>query len=189
MNHFYFQKGPVITKENWVFPTKEKIDIFLLQYIPEFKRIFNNDNRYELYFHGSCRDRLYGYNKDYIGEPSFDADFIITSEADNPDMEKVFEALCTAVQIGFNNKILVDIHFKKKPHYIDSNDFQSYLVNDTDSTIYKLNPTIKRFGSFKYEHYIDNKKDYLVPVKSKHAQKLLNKLSTGWVYLKPTKII
>jgi hypothetical protein len=62
MTRFYYQKGPVITYENWVFPTKELITSFFNQYVPIFKQIFNDDPRYELYFLGSCRDRLYGLN-------------------------------------------------------------------------------------------------------------------------------
>lgn len=193
MRTFYYQKGPIITTENWEFPTKTHVNSFLNQYIPEFIRIFGEYSAYELYFSGSCRDRLLNYPQTYTPEYSYDVDFTIVSTDKNPDFNKVFEALCTAVKIGFMNKILIDICFKIKPHYFHSKNFQhDWLKKETmnPSTIYKLNPIIKRVDDYYFENYLQDSQEYLVPVKYPlHAgDKYYTKLQKGWTHYHPTLI-
>ena len=193
MTSFYYQKGPIITRENWVFPTEELVNSFIDQYIPEFKRIFKGDSNYELYFFGSCRDRLYGYKQPSTMEYSNDVDFIILTTHKNPDTTKIYEALYTAVKIGFDNKILIDISCQFKPYYTDYNDFHYYtLLNFSIPRVnYRLNPVIKIVDDFYYENYINNSKEFLVKEERQiyTTSKIYNKICNGWYFYNPTKII
>lgn len=193
MKEFYYQKGPVITTENWEFPTKKHVQSFLKQYIPEFKRIFGEYSTYELYFLGSCRDRLLKYPQVYTPEYSYDVDFSIVSTDKNPDFNKVLEALCTAVKIGFTNKILIDICFKIKPKYYHSKNFHDDLLKEETmnaSIVYKLNPIIKRVDDYYFEKYLDDSHEYLVPVKTpiNVEGKYFTKIQKGWTNYHPTLI-
>jgi len=193
MNTFYYQKGPVITTENWEFPTRNHVDSFLKQYIPEFIRIFGEYSTYELYFLGSCRDRVLKYPQTYTPEYSHDVDFTIVSTVENPDFNKVLEALCSAVKIGFMNKILIDICFKIKPHYFHSTKYHHDCLKEettNPSTIYKLNPIIKRVDDYYFEDYLHDSQEYLVPIKAPIPinGKLYQKIQNGWVLHHPTLI-
>lgn len=193
---FYYQKGPVVTYENWEFPTTERVDAFFKSYVPEFKRIFKDVPGYELYFHGSCRDRVMGYTQTYCGEQSYDVDIVILTTYPNPDehVDKIYEAMWTAVKVGFEHKILIDVCCKEKPFYTEYEDFMHHRIAQSDTPVYmyRLNPIIKRYDDYYFEKYIDDKKDHLVKtVLSNNVyknKKIITKMSEGWVQYKPTRI-
>lgn len=191
---FYYQKGPVVTYENWEFPTTERVDAFFKSYVPEFKRIFKDVPGYELYFHGSCRDRVMGYTQTYCGEQSYDVDIVILTTYPNPDehVDKIYEAMWTAVKIGFEHRILIDVCCKEKPFYTEYEDFTNHLLAHAHVPfyVYKLNPVIKRYDDYYFEKYIDDKKDHLVKtlINNIASDKVVDRVSKGWILYTPTRI-
>jgi hypothetical protein len=199
MQSFYFQKGPVVTYKNWRFPTDEKVDIFIEQYTHEFKRIFGNNSKYELYITGSYGDRRYGNKQTCNIEPSYDVDFNIIMNGDEipiSDEPKIYKALCSAYKMGFDNEILIDISSMKKPYFYNYNHTNYHyhkVLNIWNSySIYHLSPTIKRVNSFHFENYHDgNKTDYLVKTIKQNIEgdKLHTKLSKGFHLYAPRRIL
>lgn len=187
MTDFYFQRGPVITREKWVFPTKELVESFFEEYIPEFKSIFNGDTRYELYFHGSCRDRFYNNAQKYIPKYSDDVDLLIYTTTSEPDEYKIYVALCSAVRIGFKHRLLIDIGCEKKPYFInyEEDDFIKHRLLNIVEYKYKLLPVITD-----EQKSIDKSSTGLFKcgVHEPLSQKVLGKISHGWRYYKPVKI-
>lgn len=193
MTDFFYQIGPIITREYWVFPTNDMVDAFFSDYIPEFKRIFGGDPMYELYFHGSCRDRYYGNPQTFIPEYSYDVDLLIYTNAEYPNESKIYDALCSAVRIGFKHKLLIDICCKKKPYYIDyeEDDFMKHRFLNIDKYAYRLNPSIYKADDVVKEIYLHDIKEVCLvkcKVKTEISQKVMDKIKKGWRYYKPVKI-
>lgn len=187
-NSFFYQKGPIITRERWEFPSKKSVDNFFRAYIPEFLCIFGGDRNYELYFFGSSRDRLLGYTQTYTPEHSYDVDIIITTRS-QPDTQKIYEAMTKAVKVGFENKLLIDIQTIEKTYYFEYEDFMYHDINHFLES-YCLNPVIKIDNDFFFEKYIGGKKDFMLKTfRKEHSPKLLDKIYKGWIAYKPTKII
>jgi hypothetical protein len=196
MNDFFFQKGPVITNERWIFPENEMITAFLKIYIPEFKRIFNESPNYELYFLGSARDRFYKYKQTYISKYSDDVDLAIYTNGDI-DEKKIYDALIAATKIGFLHKLLIDISCKRKPSYmyyknncdvITENEIKSNMSNKM-FYIYRLNPMIYRTKDILRKTYYNCIENVcLVKCTTSNQDKVIGKIRLGWKYYKPTRI-
>lgn len=190
MSEFYYQIGPVVTTEHWEFPTNEMINDFLKEYVPEFKRIFNESSTYELYFLGNSADRY--YNRQNIEQiHSDDVDLNIMTTTENPDEEKIFDAMSAAVKIGFKHKILIDIVTKKKPYYLnyEYDKFITHKILNPDVELYKLNPQIYKTENILRETYIKGIKDVcIVKCICSKSKRFLAKIRSGWICHKPTLI-
>lgn len=189
---FFYQKGPVTTHENWLFPTKETVAAFFEEYVPVFDRARRGDPTYELYFHGSCRDRVLGYAQMYEDTPSHDVDIMILTGRE-PDETVIYEAMCAAVEIGFRHRLLVDVCSKVKPYYMDYEDYANHRLAAVSNrvSVYRLNPIIKIYDEYYYENYIEGKKDHMVKVEYEDSvnAKVVKRLLNGWTLYRPTKIL
>lgn len=143
-----YRIGTNITNELFVYPTREILQVFFAEYTPCFKNIFGDDPAYHLYFHGSVRDRMFGYNPSFENKRSFDVDLIIFVPEGPFDFPKIHEALDTAVRIGFKHRLLIDICCMTKPDYFDVTEdpieFTKKRMTDdgTMMNILKLSPTV-----------------------------------------------
>lgn len=141
-----YRIGTNVTDQFFVYPTREILEAFFEAYTPE----------YPLYFHGSVRDRMFGYNPTFESKRSFDVDLIIFAPEGPLDFPKIHEMLDAAVRVGFRHRLLVDIICMHWPEYFDAIEdpeawTNEHAVDEGDTRdVLKLSPTVNAIPGSKW---------------------------------------
>lgn len=192
-----YRIGTNVTDQLFVYPTREILDAFFEEYLPYL------DLAYPLYFHGSVRDRMFGYNPSFESKQSFDVDLILFMPEGPPDFPTIHGMLDAAVRIGFRHRLLVDIHCRLKHDYFDTIEDPEAWTNKrmgddgTPSVRFKMSPTVNAIPGSKLHRdtterdapYIVYKSLMMISKKPRViCPKIIEKVQRGFLIHKPTPI-
>ena len=188
-----YRIGTNVTDQFFVYPTRERLEAFFDAYTPA----------YPLYFHGSVRDRMFGYNPSFENKSSFDVDLILFVPEGPPDFPVIHEMLDTAVRIGFQHRLLIDICCITKPDYFDTIEdpetwTETHVVDDGSTiNVIKLSPTVNAIPGSKWTgDTTDRDAPYIVyeslmmmtRKRCITSKKLIEKIHQGFLVHRPTPI-
>ena len=188
-----YRIGTNVTDQLFVYPTRERLVAFFEEYTPA----------YPLYFHGSVRDRMFGYNPAFESKRSFDVDLILFTPEGPLDFPAIHDMLDAAVRIGFQYRLMVDIVCMPKPEYFDTTEdpeaWTETLMTDDGTTrnMLRLSPTVNAIpGSTLTGDTTERDAPYIVyeslmmmtRKRCVTSTKLIEKVRRGFLIHRPTPI-